>query len=166
MIINDYLADINEKQMFKFLETCFGSCLDGVTKYYDDSYGGYLFKIQLNGGIDYLPKERNNTLRVGRFGLVKDDKTMPYVRIIDNFEIAATAPNFFKKYVGFIAEEVKDKRINNKAYLERLKEDYLIFLMFDKMNKMKEIEESDQKQKQFLKRIISEAENKVEVIND
>ena len=61
MIINDYLSDISEKQMFKFLENCFGPCLDAVIRYYDDSYGGYLFKVQLNGGIDYLPNENKQT---------------------------------------------------------------------------------------------------------
>ena len=166
MVINDYLADISEKQMAMFLQSRFGSCLEGVVKYYDDSYGGYLFKAKLNGGIDYLPKERDNTLRIGKFGLVKDDKSFAIPRIIENFDIAKTAPNFFKNYVKFIAENVGERRVNNKTYLERLNIEYSSYLMFEKINKVRELEEEIDNQKKMLKNIISEVQNKVEKSDD
>ena len=41
--------------------------------------------LPIKGCVDYLPKERNNTLRLGLFGIVKDDESSAFPRIVDNF---------------------------------------------------------------------------------
>ena len=166
MITEDYLANVSEKQMFQFLETRFGSCLESVSKYYDDTYQGYLFKVKLNGGIDYLPKERNNTLRAGVFGLVKDDESSAFPRIINNFDIAKTAPKFFKSYIEFINENNGDRRIRNKTYLESFKETYSLYILMDKLSQTRKLEEEEKKQKMFLKEIIQGINERNEIGND
>ena len=130
----DFLEVVEERKVEGFLKSTFGDkAVDKVVKYYDESYQGYLFLVQMAEGINFLPQEEGNYLRLGKYGFVTDDLTKPIPEAKDDKALSLQYEDFLSQYALFINNEVYEQTGDKKAYIEKFKNEMMVYLMHNKV---------------------------------
>ena len=149
MVYNDYLRNVTERDMQKFLEEEMGASVESVIKYYDEAYGGYLFQVKMDGYYN-LPREDGGILRFGKFGLVEDDVSNPVPTTYEAYDTMLNNPNTLKKYVLFINKMVDDNPKHANSYIKRFVNDYACYCLSNKNGKNKQAEQNYNQKKKLL----------------
>lgn len=159
MEVRDFLKNIEEKKMEKFLSSCFGAeNIESVIKFFDESYNGYVFQVRLKNGLAVLPIEDNNSLRLGAYGFIRDDLTNPLPSAYDDIILSFEYPDFLKKYILFIKEQTDGETINGQPYIYKFHNKAMLSILSNKHSSTVTADRLFKKRKIFINDIIKNAE--------
>lgn len=154
-MLDQFLEFVDEKHFEKFLKKTYGdAAIESVIKYYDENYVGHLFQVKMADGVNFLPKEEGNYLRIGPYGFVYDDVTKAIPETYNDFETSLSYPEFLKNYILFINNEIGDKKIANETYINAAKNKIMLYLLMRKTNGLVKIKTEYEKGKRLVEELV------------
>ena len=133
MEVKNYLEVVDEKKVELFLKDTLGeSSIENVVKYYDGHYDGFVFLVKMAEGVNFLPKEEGDFLRLGQYGFVTDDVTNPVPTAKNDLSLSFEYPEFLSQYVTFISGETEEVVISGVPYIDNFKKEMMLYLMMNK----------------------------------
>lgn len=159
MDVRDFLEKVDEKQVQEFLNSCFGEeNIDSVIKFFDESYNGYVFRVQMPNGVDLLPKEDGDALRLGAYGFIRDDLEVVVPLAFDDMVLSTEYPEFLKKYVLFMKEQTENLTLNGQDYLYKFQNVAFLELLLNRNNPKNKIDFGYKIKKNFIYNLVKNAE--------